>query len=70
MVLFSALIFLNFIIAEVSNSYKAVRDKIDSLVFKERAGLIEEVEEMIPQSIRDYDKKRFPKYIVVREQEV
>lgn len=48
MVLFSSLIFLNFIIAEVSNSYQNVKDKIDSLVFKERAFLVLEVENLIP----------------------
>jgi len=45
-VLVSALIFLNFIIAEVSNSYQKVKDTIDSLVFKERAQLINQAEDL------------------------
>ena len=39
-VVFSALIFLNFIIAEVSNSYNRINANIGALVYKERAGLI------------------------------
>ena len=46
MVVFSSLIFLNFIIAEVSNSYQKVRDNIDALVYQERSGLIQEVEDL------------------------
>ena len=37
MVCFSLLIFLNFIIAEVSNSYSTVKQDINALVQKERA---------------------------------
>ena len=40
MVLFSSLIFLNFIIAEVSNSYAIVKEDIDALIYKERSTLI------------------------------
>jgi len=40
MVIFSLLIFLNFIIAEVSNSYAIVKQDIKALVYKERAKLI------------------------------
>lgn len=46
MVLFSALIFLNFIIAEVSNSYQTVKVNIDALIYKERAGLVMEAEDI------------------------
>ena len=44
MVALSSLIFLNFIIAEVSNSYRKVRIRINELVLKERATLIDEIE--------------------------
>ena len=47
MVIFSALIFLNFIIAEVSNSYATVKSSIEALIYKERAGLIEEAEDIM-----------------------
>ena len=47
MVIFSSLIFLNFIIAEVSNSYAVVKENIDALVYRERAGLINEAEDIM-----------------------
>ena len=65
MVAFSSLIFLNFIIAEVGNSYKKVRDNIVSLVFQERAELIEGVEDLYPEERKD--KINFPKYLIIRE---
>lgn len=68
-VIFSAMIFLNFIIAEVSNSYEIVRSSIQALIYKERAGLINEAEDILTQSYRN-DRKRFPKYIVAREIEM
>jgi hypothetical protein len=40
MVIFSALIFLNFIIAEVCNSYAIVKRDIAALIYKERSTLI------------------------------
>lgn len=40
--LFSNIIFLNFIIAEASASYEKVKDKIDAEVYKSRAKLISE----------------------------
>lgn len=49
MVLFSSLIFLNFIIAEVGSSYQNIKDKVDSLVYKERANLVAEVEGMMSE---------------------
>jgi hypothetical protein len=69
MVLFSALIFLNFIIAEVSNSYQSCKQKIDSLIYKERAAMIQEVEDMMEKDPEHINTERFPKYIVIRQQE-
>ena len=69
MVGFSSLIFLNFIIAEVSNSYQIVKDSIDALIYKERASLIREVEVILPDSAKQTDKTKFPTYIIVREME-
>ena len=40
MVIFSALIFLNFIIAEVSNSYNTVQTDIATRIYRERATMI------------------------------
>ena len=69
MVIFSALIFLNFIIAEVSNSYQTVKESIEALIYKERAGLIQEAEDIILESVKKNDKTKFPKYLIVREME-
>jgi hypothetical protein len=46
--MFSSLIFLNFIIAEVSATYERVKDQIEALIYKERASLIAEAEDIIP----------------------
>jgi hypothetical protein len=69
MVIFSSLIFLNFIIAEVSSSYNKVKQNIDSLIYKERAALISEVEDIKWKRTKTKNKRQFPKFIVVREQE-
>jgi hypothetical protein len=69
MVIFSSLIFLNFIIAEVSNSYSKVKEKIDELIYKERAGLINEAEDIKMKSTKLNNKKQFPRYVVVRQTE-
>lgn len=68
MVNFSLLIFLNFIIAEVSNSYSKVRERIDAQIYKERAKLISEAEDVIGESAKQ-DLIKFPKYIIARELE-
>jgi hypothetical protein len=65
-VIFSALIFLNFIIAEVSNSYQIVRESIDALIYKERAGLINEAEDILTLKYKN-NKDKFPRFIVARE---
>jgi len=67
--LFGCLIFLNFIIAEVSNSYQNVSDQIDSLVYKERARMVKEVEDFLSEEYKATNKDRFPTYSVVRQQE-
>ena len=69
MVIFSSLIFLNFIIAEVSNSYSKVKEKIDELIYKERAGLINEAEDIKMKATKINNKKQFPRYVVVRQTE-
>ena len=69
MVIFSALIFLNFIIAEVSASYEKVKQNINSLIYKERAILINEAEDIMSERTRKYDQNKFPKFIVIRDME-
>ena len=70
MVCASLLIFLNFIIAEVSNSYGKVRERVDEEVQKGRASLISDVESTIGQEFRDKHPELFPQYVVIRETEV
>lgn len=69
MVLFTALIFLNFIIAEVSNSYTRVRENVFSFIYKERAKLISEAEELLSKKYKKRNKDSFPHYIIVRQLE-
>ena len=58
------IIMLNFIIAEAGASYNNVVEFIDEFVQKERASLIAEAEDMLP----DYMKKQtnIPKFIITR----
>ena len=69
MVIFSALIFLNFIIAEVSNSYGKINSNINELVYKERAKLINESEDIMSDHVKATNTTRFPKFIITREQD-
>ena len=69
MVIFSSLIFLNFIIAEVSSSYNTVKRNIRALIYKERAALITEAEDITSKRTKMNNNKKYPKYIVIREQE-
>ena len=69
MVIFSALIFLNFIIAEVSSSYEQVSSNIEALIYKERAALINEAEDILSARTKEEDKEKFPKYIIIRQME-
>ena len=69
MIVMSMLIFLNFIIAEVSNSYQKVRVRINELVQRERAGLVDRIETLRTEAYKKNHPEQFPKYIVVREVE-
>lgn len=69
MVLFTALIFLNFIIAEVGNSYARVKENIFSYIYKERAKLISEAEELLSKKYKQSKKDMFPQYVIVRQLE-
>jgi hypothetical protein len=44
---------LNFIIAEVGNSYEVVKNDLEALIYKEKAGLISEAEGILPESIKE-----------------
>ena len=69
MVVLCSLVFLNFIIAEVCNSYQTVKDNIDSLIYKERAGLISEAEDIMTANAKRH-KYKFPKYLITREVDI
>ena len=60
---------INFIIAEVSQSYAKVKERIIGLNEKERALLIEEAEDMMLMTSKE-DNKVFPKYLIMREIEM
>ena len=68
-IIFSSLIFLNFIIAEVSNSYAKINENIDALVYKERSALINEAEDLLSKAHKNSNKTKFPKFVVIRELE-
>ena len=65
MVLMACLIFLNFIIAEVSASYATVKETVKAQVYKERAGLVKDAEVMQSASIKS-DVRKYPRFFVVR----
>ena len=59
------IIFLNFVIAEASNSYSIVNEKLAQFIMMQKATLIDEAETMIPKSCRK--GKWYPKYLVIRQ---
>lgn len=62
----TCIVFLNFIIAEVSSSYEKVKERLGSLFLSERAKLIEEAQDMLFTSMRN-NVNLFPKYLITRE---
>lgn len=67
-VMVTCIIFLNFIIAEVSSSYEKVKVSLNSLFLQERANLIRESEDMMFSSMKR-NRGFFPKYLITREVE-
>ena len=67
-VIVTMVVFLNFIIAEVGNSYNIVNEKIQGLIEKERSILIEEAEDMMLTKWKT-NANLFPKYLIMREVE-
>ena len=66
LVTLTCIIFLNFIIAEVSESYAKVNVRVKGLIAQERAQLIEEAEDMMLES-QKMNKDKFPMFLVTRE---
>jgi hypothetical protein len=63
-VLMTCIVFLNFIIAEASNSYSNVMDRLEAMVNKEKSSLISEAEDIMFDKSKD--DKKLPKYMIIR----
>lgn len=63
-ILMTCIIFLNFIIAEASESYASVKNNLNAMINKEKASLIAEAEDMTFNSNKD--EILFPKFIIIR----
>ena len=63
-IIMTCIVFLNFIIAEASNSYESVKQRLNAIVHKEKGSLIAEAEEMTFESRKD--EMMLPKYIIIR----
>lgn len=66
-VLISCIIFLNFIVAEASGSYNEVNEKLEEFIQMQRASMIGEAEQIIPDMFKN--EKNFPRYIILRKLE-
>ena len=63
----TTIVFLNFVIAEVSSSYQKVKAKLSQLFQRERAKLIKESEDMLPRFYKTRNSETFfPKYLIKR----
>ena len=63
----TAIIFLNFIVAEASASYVKVTETLELVIWQEKASLILEAEDMFPEERRTSDS--FPKCLIIRDVE-
>jgi hypothetical protein len=64
-VLISAVIFLNLIVAEASQSYSNVTETLELVIEQERAALISDSEIIAFNQSKTH--KKYPKYLVVRQ---
>lgn len=67
-VMASCVVFLNFIVAEASNSYDIVTETLEATIWMEKSSLINEAEDMTWSKYKSQQK--FPKYLIVREIEI
>ena len=61
----TCIIFLNFIVAEASETYATVDAELQNYIQQQRADLVAEAESLIPNSVKTATK--YPKFIVVRK---
>lgn len=64
-VIVTCVIFLNFIVAEASNSYNEVSEYLEEFIQKQKADLTQEAEGVYPERFKE--EKKFPKYIIIRQ---
>ena len=69
LVVLSLLIMLNFIIAEVSNSYEIIRSQLQAYIYKERAGMCAEAEGILSEKQKSRNVNWFPNYIICRDRD-
>jgi hypothetical protein len=60
---------MNFIIADICNSYGNIKINIDALIYKEKAILVHEAEVILPNYYKT-NRILFPKYIISKEIEI
>ena len=65
MVLVLAFVFLNFVVAEASETYNIVNDSIIETIYMQKADLIADAESIMPNAVKTTN--HFPKYIVRRQ---
>mgnify|MGYP006093933745 CR=1 FL=1 len=65
---FSALIFLTFVIARVTDSYDSVNEYIEAIKLREKCTMINLAEKVMPGFMKT-NKLNFPDYIISREKE-
>jgi hypothetical protein len=68
-VVITSIIFLNFIVAEASNSYNIINKNLELYVRLSMADMISEVEGLMPQKLILKKIRWYPKYIVSRKVE-
>jgi hypothetical protein len=66
LVIITCIVFMNFIIAEVSSSYTNVQKSVMGHIQQDRAQLIQESEDMLLSKHKS-DPNKFPKYLIKRE---
>ena len=64
----NCIIFMNFIIAEASESYGKVMSNIENNLYLQKVNLINESEEMMLK--KNHDCIKYPKFLIVREMEL
>jgi len=61
------IVFLNFIVAELSNTYTDVKENLNAMQNYGKAQMISEIESIYPNRFKC--NKYFPKYIIIRDVE-